>query len=272
MKFTKLVATGNDFIFIDARDATVVGELNLRRPEIARKVCARHLGVGADGMVFVENCSADDGSGYRWDFYNSDGSTAEMCGNATRCMGRWASHVLGASEIRFKTQAGWVVAKTEGGVVSSELSFIQAILSPLTYRSAGVDKVAQLVNTGVPHAVIEIEDISLAKRCLEDVRALRFHVGAGVRGANVTFLQALGANEFSTITFERGVEDFTISCGTGVLAAAAVGLARAGGNRARVHTPGGQLEVQYGENLKGVILKGPATLICEGELSKEVLG
>jgi diaminopimelate epimerase len=269
LPFSKIVGTGNDFVFIDARVALPASFAALDRAELVRRLCDRHFGVGADGAVFVETTNQADH--LRWDFYNSDGSIAEMCGNATRCMGRWAERHLCAREVRFETLAGLVHAKCDGAMVASELPFVHARMTEIEFEAAGRKRIAHLVNTGVPHVVYAIEDIQQAASCQEEIRALRFHPAAGPRGANVTFLAVHGPQKFSTVTFERGVEDFTLSCGTGVIAAAAVGLSASGKSSAKLETPGGSLEVQFGANLHGVVLKGPADLVFVGQFSQRFL-
>lgn len=279
----KLVGTGNDFLFIDARDALPGEFASMDRADIVRKLCDRHFGLGSDGLVFVEQV---DGR-YRWDFYNTDGSHAEMCGNATRCLGRWAQLKLNLSTIEFQTLAGHVEVKVEGANMSSYLDFVAAHPQYLRLTVAGREADTFWLDTGVPHLVLNVDSIDDAKKDLEMIRALRFHAEGGPRGANVTFLKVLGPTSFETVTYERGVEDFTLSCGTGVVAAAAVGLqlheliaAEPKTNReesfvplasqatllATVKTPGGELNVRFEENFDGVTLTGPALKVFETEL------
>jgi diaminopimelate epimerase len=270
LPFSKLVATGNDFVFVDARmnseDLDSIFN-NYKRSDLARIVCDRHYGIGADGLVFVELLS--DGTSLSWDFYNSDGSIAEMCGNATRCMGRWAEKYLGSIEIHFKTLAGTVNTKIDGRDICTHLPFVNASMQLISGQGAALP--AYLINTGVPHVVFEVADISEPRRYMAEILTFRFHPEVGKNGANVTLVQIHGATQFSTVTFERGVEGFTLSCGTGVMAAAAFGLSRSQGSSAKLSTPGGNLEVFYGENRQGVILKGAATLVYEGLFSEENL-
>ena len=268
----KLVGTGNDFLFIDARKKLPGKFADVARGEIVRKLCDRHFGLGADGLVFVEQA----GTGYRWDFYNTDGSHAEMCGNATRCLGRWAQLQLGLSQIRFETQAGHATVSIDGADVSSFLDFVSA--TPKAMRlSVGARNVDVFwIDTGVPHFVVTVDSIPDARLQLDFIRALRFHPDGGSRGANVTLLKVMGPSSFETVTFERGVEDFTLSCGTGVIAAAAVGLklsqSRAQILKADVTTPGGNLKVKFGDNFQGVTLTGPAEKVFETKLESSAVG
>ncbi len=268
----KLVGTGNDFLFIDAREKLPGKFADFSRSEIVRKLCDRHFGLGADGLVFVEQAGAN----YRWDFYNTDGSHAEMCGNATRCFGRWAQIQLGLSQIRFETLAGSAKVSVNGSSVSSFLDFVSAKPQQMQLSVAGRDVSVSLIDTGVPHFVVKVESIADARLQIEIIRALRLHPEGGPRGANVTLLKVWGQSTFETVTYERGVEDFTLSCGTGVIAAAAVGLQLSvtGAQKleADVTTPGGKLKVQFGENFKGVTLTGPAVKVFETKLESTVVG
>jgi diaminopimelate epimerase len=272
ISFQKIQATGNDFLFIDARKPLCEKFLVKGRSSLARAMCDRHFGVGADGVVFVEK--SETAGRLKWDFYNSDGSPAEMCGNASRCMGRWAERNLKLSTVEFETLPGLVRAEVDAGAIASQMDYLNLAFSSFEYEAAGAKKRASFVNTGVPHAVVQVEDIAQAKTMLDDVRALRFHALTGARGTNVTFVQIRSRDRFSTITFERGVEDFTLSCGTGVMAAAAVGLLHWGGTSpwlttAWLSTPGGALEVTFGDKWLGATLKGPADYVYEGNLFEE---
>lgn len=271
---TKLQGTGNDFIFIDARTPLPGKFAQTPRPDLVRQLCDRNFGIGSDGMVFVE----EKESGYRWDFFNTDGSYAEMCGNATRCFGRWAHSKLGLSEIDFETLVGKVKVTVSGDDVTSYLNFVTAQPRSVQLTLDSQKLEVFLLDTGVPHFVVQIEKLADTKKSQSIISALRFHPEAGPRGANVTFLEIVGEQKFKTVTFERGVEDFTLSCGTGVLAAAAVGLqiqARFRGEPAKleaaVEAPGGKLKVKYGPQFKTVWLTGPAVEVFETTLPESVL-
>jgi diaminopimelate epimerase len=272
LSFQKLVATGNDFVFVDARTPMAPAFAATTRSELAKKICDRHLGAGADGLVFLES----SGPRLKWDFYNNDGSSAEMCGNASRCVGRWAERQLGVDSVELETAPGLVRIAVAGQEIVSHIDYLHVDFSALEYEVGGRTKTATLVNTGVPHVVVELARIEDAVTSLADIRSLRFHPGAGTRGANVTFLSLTSTSEFNTVTFERGVEGFTLSCGTGVLAAAAVGLRKAQANggaqmSAALVTPGGRLRVGFGSDWSGATLQGPARFLYEGVLNEEFL-
>jgi diaminopimelate epimerase len=265
LPFYKIVGTGNDFLFLDFRNEV---KLPVARAEFVRRIANRHLGVGSDGVVFVEK----QGSDLKWDFYNPDGSSAAMCGNALRCMGRWAKTVLGKDEVQFHTRLGLVTVRCEDGRFNAQLKGLNVSPRPLPYEIDGAALEANLINTGVPHAVVRVSTITNEDLLLKHVPPLRRHPAVGVEGANVTFVQVVDAKEFKTVTFERGVEGFTLSCGTGVLAAAAEGLGFIPSETsAKLTTPGGVLEVIYKDNFSVAHLIGPAEVICSGVLEERFL-
>ena len=270
LRFGKFVATGNDFLFIDALEGLPVPFDQAERDAMAKALCDRHYGIGADGVVFVERGS--QASRFSWDFYNSDGSQAEMCGNASRCMAVWAKGALGLDSVEFETAAGVVKAEVTGSSVSSWLDYLRIDFKRLNFEIGGKIREAWLVNTGVPHAVVKIDRIYEARAALDVVRALRFHGETGEAGANVTFFETVAADRFATVTFERGVEGFTLSCGTGVLAAAAVGLRQSEARKAWVTTPGGELKVNFGQEWSGAILEGPASFVFEASVERQFFG
>lgn len=273
--FHKIVGTGNDFVFVDLREHSLREATALSRAVLARRIADRHQGVGADGVVFVEKLSGHEA--LKWDFYNSDGSAASMCGNALRCMGRWGREVLGQDDIQFVTARGPVEVRYRDGGYWAELTFLKLEPRGIDFVANGRTERAILIDTGVPHAVREVSSLADRAALAEDIRALRFHQATGAAGANVTFFARLGDGELQTITFERGVEDFTLSCGTGVLAAAAVGLGVTHHHPPRdllevgVETPGGRLRVRFEPGLRAITLVGPSLLICEGRIHEEIL-
>lgn len=281
LRAAKYVGTGNDFLFLDARAGGC--RVEPPRPELARRLCDRHFGVGSDGVVFVESTERE--RRLKWDFYNSDGSPAEMCGNAARCMGRWAEVNCGWSDLELETQAGLIHLTVFPERVTSRLDFVNTQSRTIQYRVRGQTKTAESLNTGVPHVVVKVESLEnvLDGRYQEDIEALRFHSAFGPAGTNVTFLEVLNERTTvtggdgaalvgisgATVTFERGVEGLTLSCGTGVLAAAAVALSDGPGVHARLQTPGGELEVTLLSPARGIVLSGPAQYLFDVCLTEE---
>ena len=300
LSIMKLVATGNDFLFINGIDPITENWPQLNRSKLAKILCDRHFGVGADGLVIVERPADSIENAqtplptYKWDFYNSDGSSAEMCGNATRCFGRWIEKILDRSRAKLSTVAGIVEVtvfssgRSSGRLsgpsthVESLLPFVQTEGHRIVAHLGGRDYCAILLNTGVPHAVLAVDDLESTQNHLALIQAFRFHPDTGAKGANVTLIQALGPTHFKTVTFERGVEGFTLSCGTGVLAAAIAGVGyglksnvslvedyEAAGRyekSATLDTPGGTLSVEILKTGHGVLLAGSAEIVFQTKI------
>lgn len=266
-KMTKMQGTGNDFLILDLYDIESLRIFEKRvlpqnRSEWAKRVCDRHFGMGADGLMFLQS---HDDYDFQWDFYNSDGSSAEMCGNAARCAALYAKdHKWSGTKMTFLSLAGPIHAEvTEDNCVHIESSLVKED-TPENFKSSEGDiQTFQRINTGVPHSVIVVEDSepltvdhrkSLAKQ-------LRRDSSHGPNGSNVTFYRVIDQNQIESVSFERGVEDFTLACGTGVLAAGYHFCKSKGIAGCEVHTPGGQLLVNI-EDLKKPRLTGPATYVA----------
>jgi diaminopimelate epimerase len=265
VEFTKMNGAGNDFILIDdRRRALKLG------PEQIIRLCDRHAGVGADGIIVLAPC--DSGAAdWAWDFYNSDGSPAEMCGNGARCFARFVQRLTGAKEaITFETRAGVIAAAFQGERVTVSLTAPKDLrLGQVLALSVGKSTVHS-INTGVPHAVLFVDDVEKAP-----VQSLgfevRFHTGFAPRGANVNFVQVRGPNAIGVRTYERGVEGETLACGTGVSAAALIAA------QLRHWSSPVQVQVRSGEELEvsfnkkdgqfgDVRLTGPADFVFEGKI------
>lgn len=275
LKFSKLSGTGNDFIFVDLTQQMLEAETKLSKEQVVRKICDRHFGVGADGMIFVEKIYGSET--LKWDFYNRDSSRAEFCGNAARCFGLWNHYFNHKDQLHFKSAIGDIKVEKIKDMFS--VFFANLSVKPIAvdfknnefeaFRKilSRVDKVF-LLNSGVPHFVVVLKDDLLRADLLNIVGAFRFHKSAGVQGANVTFLF-----ENKTKTFERGVEDFTLSCGTGVLAAASTIWLESRDPAIKLETPGGVLRVEIIKSEERAVaqahLIGPADFICEGYFKTE---
>jgi diaminopimelate epimerase len=264
LPFVKMTGAGNDFVVVDNRSLsfTLSGEL------IAR-LCDRHFGIGADGVLAVEPAQGAEAD-FRMRYYNADGGEAEMCGNGARCFARFV-HPLRRNEaerVRFMTPAGLITGEYLGEEVRigltapTELKFAQRTdfgWGEIEYHFA---------NTGVPHAVIFVDDIE-AVDVVNHGRAIR-RSALFPRGTNVNFVQVTDSGELQVRTYERGVEDETLACGTGIVASALVT------HRVRrlpfplcLKVRGGDvLTVEAGEEGDGfrdVMLTGPATEVFSGE-------
>ena len=266
LRFTKMNGAGNDFVMVDNRD----GALALTDNQIAR-LCDRHRGAGADGLLAVEK--AEGGADFRMRYYNADGAEAEMCGNGARCFARFVQRVAptAAGSISFETPAGVITARLDGELVSLGMSEPGPFADGTALEAAGQELTVYSINTGVPHAVVLVEDLEGT-----DVRgigaALRHHHHFQPRGTNVNFVRQLGPQDLAIRTYERGVEDETLACGTGVVASALTLAALTGAaSPVRVLVKGGDtLTVSFEASAAGfrhVVLTGPADFVFEGEIT-----
>jgi len=260
IKFYKVVGTENDFVVVPGPHGILKKEI----PDFVRSICHRHNGVGADGVVFLKGA---DGH-YQWDFYNCDGSSAQMCGNAMRGVAALIYTHLEkkpGKQIEVKTKPFNVKAeKTKGGQYKIYLPKPKVISAPCHLPIVEVS--GNVINSGVPHFVIPtknmnlwVEDISLMKR-------IQSHSMFGKEQTNVTLYQETAKGKIKAVTFERGVKAFTKACGTGALAAAKGYLLdtnKGKESRVQVSMPGGQLEVGFDK--KSIYLLGPASVVFRGE-------
>jgi diaminopimelate epimerase len=265
LQFTKMSGAGNDFICLDNRRKT----LRLNRGQIAR-LCDRHFGIGADGLLILEAGGA--GHDYRMRYHNADGGEAEMCGNGARCFARFAQAVTGTDKpkISFKTGAGIVTAEYLGDEVRVGLTPPGPMQLSRAIPTGEGDLEVHTVNTGVPHAVLFVKDVD-AVDVLKLGAELRWHREFQPRGTNVNFAERLSGRKLRVRTYERGVEGETLACGTGVTAAALV-AAEVFGIRSPIQVQvrgGDQLEVHFDgkpTQAKNVRLQGPATFVFDGEI------
>jgi diaminopimelate epimerase len=266
LEFTKMNGAGNDFVLIDNRAGTI--KLN---PDQVAKLCDRHRGVGADGVMVLVPCTSGKAD-WAWEFYNSDGSTGEMCGNGSRCFARFVQKTTGKpQDFTFETGAGIIGAKFRGDRVTVNLTAPQDLqLGEQIKLSSGVQTIHSL-NTGVPHAVIYVPDADKAM-VAQLGPEIRRHSHFGPKGTNVNFVQVLGPNHIRVRTFERGVEGETLACGTGVTAAALISSrVHRFVSPVKVEVQGGDLlEVGFEENngnFRDVRLTGPAEFVFEGRIT-----
>jgi diaminopimelate epimerase len=256
LQFSKYEGTGNDFILIDDR--------KLQFPiseELIMKLCDRHFGIGADGILLVQH---SEGYDFGMNYYNSDGSHATFCGNGGRCITAFA-HKLGitGSTCRFMASDGIHYAQileNQGSIMIVELD----MLDPVIYSS---DKSLYYLNTGTYHVVKFVENPDNIE-IIETGREIRFDSRFEPHGTNVNFAKLL-KKELYVRTYEKGVENETLSCGTGVTASAIAASLKYGGNSFYVNTAGGRLFVSFNRTdvtFKQVKLTGPAKLVYEGSI------
>lgn len=268
--FWKMSGAGNDFIVIDHRKPMIPEE---RMAEFARLVCRRKFSVGADGLFLIEPSSKAD---FKWRFFNADGSEAEMCGNGARCVARFAyMQGIAAARMRFETLAGIIDATVADTQATIRMTPPHSFRFDRQIEVAGQMFMVHSVDTGVPHAVIFVDDLAIV-----DVvglgRLIRHHPVFAPAGTNVNFVGRTESG-FGIRTYERGVEDETMACGTGVVAGALIAAAKGlADSPVEMTTSGGiALKVQFsgtqGEDAGQVLLIGPAHLVFKGELTAEAL-
>jgi diaminopimelate epimerase len=263
--FCKMSGCGNDFIIIDNRSSAWDG---MKNPGFVKAVCREKLSVGADGLIFIEK---SDSSDFKWRFFNADGSEAEMCGNGARCAARFAflNGIAGAS-LSFETIAGIIHAEVNGAIVKTQLSRPGNLQMNQELAVDGAVVTFHSINTGVPHAVVFVDDLDGVP--IKELGAkIRFHKHFQPAGTNVNFISIKADGSIGIRTYERGVEDETLACGTGSVAAALVCIAMGrAASPALVKTRGGDILKVYAEPsqppFSEAYLEGGASLISTGEI------
>lgn len=265
INFTKMVGAGNDFIIIDFRISYIVYRTSLNK--LARILCQRRTGVGADGLLVLEKSRKAD---FRMRIFNADGSEAEMCGNGLRCAALFANK--SKKNLKIETMAGIYRAEITGrNKVKIKMEEPKGLKLDISIAVNGRKIKANYVDTGVPHAVIFVQ--GLKKIDIDSIgRNIRYHKRFKPRGANADFVEIIDDKNINMRTYERGVEGETLACGTGAVASAIIS---AKGSRLKavainVHTKGGILKVYFknmGSKIKDVYLEGEAKIIYKGEVS-----
>lgn len=255
--FYKYQGTGNDFIFIDNRNNSFPKNDSV----LIEKLCNRRFGIGADGLLLLEYDSETD---FRMVYFNADGHESSMCGNGGRCMVAFAKMMnLISVETTFMASDGIHKAIIEDhGIVSLQMKDVNEIQLENDFI---------FLDTGSPHHVMLVDNLDDY-----DVKSngakIRYSERYGKAGSNVNFVTQLSENHFRLRTYERGVEDETLSCGTGATATAIAmhALDKTNANNIILDVEGGRLEVSFHKNSNGysqVFLKGPATFVYKGEIA-----
>jgi diaminopimelate epimerase len=267
LQFTKMNGAGNDFVLLDNRD----GAIGLSAAQV-RRLCHRQRGIGADGVLLLVPCGSGRAD-WAWQFFNSDGSEADMCGNGARCFARYLHRRLGAagdSSYSFETGAGVIHGRVTGKRVAVTLTEPKNLALNQTVDVHGQRMTIHSLDTGVPHAVLFVPDADAAM-VAELGPAIRHHPHFAPRGTNVNFVQVRGPSTIRVRTYERGVEGETLACGTGVTAAALIAsVVHRQPAPVRVQVQGGDtLEVGFtaeGSRFSEVTLTGPAEFVFEGRI------
>jgi diaminopimelate epimerase len=266
LDFTKMNGAGNDFILVDNREQKI-----RLTPKRVVRLCHRQRGIGADGILLVVPSSSRQAD-WAWEFFNSDGSTADMCGNGARCFARFVQKLTGAAgDISFQTGAGIIRASFSGDRVTVNLTSPKGLR---LHQAVELDRGTHIIhslNTGVPHAVLFVPN---ADRAMVDRLGpeIRFHKHFAPAGTNVNFVEVFRPNTIRVRTYERGVEGETLACGTGVTASALIAaLLNDFVSPVKVHVQGGDLlEVGFKREkrrFRDVLLTGPAEFVFEGSMT-----
>ena len=265
--FWKMHGAGNDFIMVDDRERTFPAS---DHPWI-EATATRRFGVGADGVILIRpsDCSEAD---FRMVFYNPDGSEVEMCGNGARCIARLAADLgVAGQNMAFDTIAGLI-----HGEVHADSSVTIGLTDPFDWKfNQSIELFGQTytyhqVNTGVPHVVIEMEDLA-GMDIMKLGAAIRYHENFAPKGTNANFIQITGPDALTVRTYERGVEGETLACGTGMTACGLIAskLGKVSKPVKVTCAAGDVIEINYtedGESAKNVTMKGPAVHVYRGEL------
>jgi diaminopimelate epimerase len=263
--FFKMHGGGNDFVLIDHRERFIP---EAEQPQFARRVCHRQLGAGADGLILIETSPSAD---FRWRFYNADGSEPEMCGNGGRCAARFSVlNNIAPATLSFETLAGTIKAEVKDRRVKLLMTGVGDVRLDQPIPLEGDTLVGHFMKVGVPHVAVPVDDLEQAP-ITQWGRAVRFHPLFAPAGTNVNFIRVEGPQDLRIRTYERGVEDETLACGTGSVASALLS-ARLGqvNSPVTVHTRGGEALIIYftlqGETFSQVFLEGDALVAYQGEL------
>ncbi len=252
--FNKYQGAGNDFIIIDNRD----NKINPSDSKLINKLCDRRFGIGADGLILISLFKDAD---YEMKYFNSDGKLGSMCGNGGRCTAHCAlNHGIAGKKQRFLAFDGIHEAEVNGDTVRLQMADV---------NEYGIVDGNYSVNTGSPHYIVFSEDIDRIN-INEEGKTLRWSPKFAPGGTNVNFVQVVDDGLYVR-TFERGVEEETLACGTGVTASA-IASVMAGhfdSEKVKVRAKGGNLEVEFrirGKKVTNVWLTGPATFVYKGEI------
>lgn len=252
--FVKLQAAANDFIVFWQKDLKFTEK---DYPALAKKLCRRNFNIGADGLIVLTELKENY---FKWWFYNNDGSSAEMCGNAIRAVGNYLFKLNENSKIiEIETLSGIVKVQLEKGKVSSVMPKNDMIGD---FKEAEINYA--IFNTGVPHAVVQMawqeqsELYAIAKK-------LRYPKALDKNGANISFWDKLTSDEIKVISFERGVEDFTLACGTGAAACALDFFRKENKQKVKCILLGGEIDFVINES-QNLVQMGMGEIVFNGKV------
>jgi len=271
INFTKMVASGNDFVVIESSPRSPVSSPQ----SLAKEICDRKFGIGADGLLVLGKSKVAD---VRMRIFNADGSEAQMCGNGARCVALYTSHKVTRSQchkVKIETKAGIIGAEINRDKVMIKLTDPKHIKLGIPIKINNRILRVNFINTGVPHVVVFVE--GLEKIDVFNLgRQIRYHQRFKPAGTNVNFIEIMDNTSFKIRTYERGVEDETLACGTGsvasaIIVAGALGYQGTGAQNFSVHTQSGEiLKVYFNSNhnsISDVWLEGKARIVYKGEIN-----
>jgi diaminopimelate epimerase len=256
LDFYKYQGTGNDFVMIDNRSLFFPKE----NVALIERLCDRRFGIGADGLILLEN---DNDTDFRMVYYNSDGNESSMCGNGGRCLVAFAKqlNVIEDATTFIATDGLHHATVAADGLVSLQM---------IDVNELKITPEFSFLNTGSPHHVQIVDDLE-HYNVKENGAAIRYSELYGKAGSNINFVSQINDDTFAVRTYERGVEDETLACGTGVTAVAiamhATGVTSS--NAIHLKVEGGKLEVSFeklGSQYTNVFLKGPAQFVFKGQI------
>lgn len=267
LEFTKMAASGNDFIIINNRDSKLShSELSLS--DVAKQLCERKLSVGADGLLLVEDSAKAD---FKMRIFNPDGSEVEMCGNGSRCTALYAlENNIAPKDMKIETKAGVIDAEVVGLRVKLHLTDPKDVKLNTKLKIGKKVYKIHFINTGVPHVVIFLDNLD--KIDIENLGSkIRYHKRFKPEGTNANFVKVLNPKEIKIRTYERGVEAETYACGTGAVASAVVlSLIYESKPHIDVNTKSGEVLRVYfdikGNNVKNVYLEGQTRVVYKGRI------
>ena len=270
LEFWKMSGSGNDFILIDNRDGKIRDK---DMATLVERACIRRESVGADGVIFVTGSERYD---FGWRFFNADGGEVEMCGNGSRCISRFAFlNGIAGPDLTFETMAGPVSAEVKGRMVKVLMPGIKGLKLDIDLPYQDGWESVDFINTGVPHVVVAVNNLDIHP-VREQGRDIRYHSLFAPEGTNVNFVKKSGPDLIEIRTYERGVENETLACGTGAIASALVYSVRGKvSSPVKVKTMGGEiLTIHFqgqGDSFGQVQLEGNTSIIYQGRLNEEAL-
>ena len=255
--FYKYQGTGNDFVMVDNRSQFFPKE----DVQLINHLCDRRFGIGGDGLILLENDTETD---FKMVYYNSDGNQSSMCGNGGRCLVAFANQlgVINNQATFMATDGLHHASISEDGLVSLQMIDVETIKEASDYV---------FMNTGSPHHVTLVDDLK-NYNIKEEGAKIRYGSLYGTAGSNVNFVSQIADDIFALRTYERGVEDETLACGTGATAVAIAmnKLEKTNSSAIQLEVKGGKLEVSFDrnqDNYTNIFLKGPAQFVFKGTIT-----